>query len=299
MEIIRCNICGSKDYRILFENKDRLHKIDAVLFNVVKCSNCGLVYLNPQPTPEELKRYYPENYGPYQANSETFKFSPLSIFLKGMRRLIKNKIKKPRIIDRSVKNYLDFGCGGGSHLERIKILHPNWNLYGLDNNEVACKETQEKGFKVFCGDVLEMDLPESFFDIVNMKHVIEHLNDPKGTLEKINKTMKNGGEIIISTPNFNSWTAKLFRSHWYALDTPRHLFLFTIKTLTMLLHKTRFSIQRVEYSDDSKIAIKSFYYLRGRDDLEISPITWRILNPFSKVLSLFGRTSIVTVRAKK
>lgn len=148
--------------------------------------------LKPQPSQEELKEYYPEDYGPYRENG-LFKYGILSRFLKKILIKSKNRNIDNRIyqnsVDRSTLNYLDFGCGGGEQLARTKMLHPNWNLYGLDNNEFACRNTKKKGFKIFHGDILQIDMPQNFFDIVNMSHVIEHLNEPKLTMLKINSIM--------------------------------------------------------------------------------------------------------------
>ena len=43
---VACNICGSESFKLLF-------KVDSAQF--VKCTNCGLVYQNPQPVFEDLK----------------------------------------------------------------------------------------------------------------------------------------------------------------------------------------------------------------------------------------------------
>lgn len=301
---IKCNICQADNYQVLFRSRDRLSKkIDKQLFNLVKCLNCGLIYLNPQPSPEELKKYYPENYEPYIDKETIFKYSCLSKLLKKIFNIYRIKSKRQTKndwpIDKSRINYLDFGCGGGFHLARVRQRHPNWKLYGLDNNQFACKAAKEKGLMIFCGDIREVELPKKFFDLINMSQVIEHLSNPKNVLMRLNKTMRKGGKIIISTPNFNSLAAKLFKSYWYALDSPRHLFLFTPKTLLTLLNKTGFILKKIEYKKGLNVEIKSFYYLLGKKDLRISPIIWRILKPISEVLSFFGQSSIITVYAEK
>ena len=298
MSYIKCNICRSSKYQLLFKGKDRLHRVDNTLFNVVKCSNCGLVYLNPQPNQKELIKYYPKNYGPYK-NINDVKFGFFSRNLKKIIKKINQNNRRIKPIESSAVNYLDFGCGGGINLEGVKKLHPNWNLYGLDNNEFACKKTREKGFEVFCGDILEINLPKNFFDIVNMSHVIEHLNHPRKILEKINSSIKSGGNLIVSTPNFNSLEAKLFKNYWYALDVPRHLFFFTPETIKILLSKVGFKINNVKYEIKPEIIIKSFYYIIGKEDIRVNPFNWRFFYPVNIILSLFHKSSVMTINAKK
>jgi len=64
----------------MYRSKDRLLKVDDTEFQVVKCSNCGMVYLNPQPTPKEIEKYYPSYYSPYIPH-QVFKQSPILGYL--------------------------------------------------------------------------------------------------------------------------------------------------------------------------------------------------------------------------
>jgi len=306
MKNISCNVCGSDHNKLLYKSKDRLHRTDETVFDVNQCLDCSLVFLNPQPTPEELEKFYPKAYGPYQNSNQILKYGLLSMTLKKfliffqsntIPNHIRKKENKPQ--ETEVLNYLDFGCGGGAQLEDMRAQHPNWNFYGLDNNDFACEQARNKGFKIFCGDILNMNLPENFFDVVNMSHIIEHVHDPKAVLKRIYATMKPDAKLIVSTPNFNSLAAKIFRSYWYALDTPRHLFLFSQKNLSQLLHDCGFVIKKIEFDPGPKAALRSFYYLLGRRDMSISPIVWRLFQPLSNALSFFGQTSIMTVRAQK
>src|SRR5262245_27170521 len=57
-----CLLCGSTRLAPLFRGSDRLYHTTRREFDVVRCGDCGLVRLNPQPSPEELQGYYPSNY---------------------------------------------------------------------------------------------------------------------------------------------------------------------------------------------------------------------------------------------
>src|SRR5512134_1518932 len=83
MRPVPCNLCGADDAVRLFNGKDRLLRIDDAEFPVVRCRRCGLVYLNPQPSAEELRRYYPEAYSPYQDDDGLFAFGPVWKWLQG------------------------------------------------------------------------------------------------------------------------------------------------------------------------------------------------------------------------
>jgi len=57
---IECDLCGSEKSMPFLE-------LPQVPFNLVACSECGLVYLDPRPSPEELGQYYSTNYYTNQA----------------------------------------------------------------------------------------------------------------------------------------------------------------------------------------------------------------------------------------
>ncbi|MBU6142100.1 methyltransferase domain-containing protein [Patescibacteria group bacterium] len=306
MKKIVCNVCGSEKYKNLFLGRDRLLAIDSKTFQVVRCSQCGLTYLNPQPTADELRIYYPETYGPYGNTGTIFHYGAMAAALRkiyhGIRSLFpraKKSVKEGGAKEDERISYLDFGCGGGLQLEAVRKDHPNWDLYGLDNNPVACERTEAKGFKVFCGELSEVSLPEKFFDRVNMSHVIEHVNDPKQTLAVLGRSIKKGGIIVIATPNIRSFSAKIFGSYWYALDTPRHLFLFNAKTLGRILKDAGFTVKKVDYDKGPKVFVRSLFYVMGRKDMMISPLLWRSLSLFSRFAAHLGMTSIMTVYAEK
>lgn len=306
MNQVKCNLCGSARSRLLFFNLDRLLKTDTRRFAVVRCLSCGLVYLNPQPTAKELRQYYPENYGPY-GRKGMFKYGPVSRFLKWFFLTMRKSRHEPRQSDalestpgiEPAQACLDFGCGNGTFLEGLRQAHPNWELYGLDNSEIACQRTREKGFKVYCGDILETDLPENFFDQVYMNSVIEHLNDPRAALLRLKRSMKPGAAVEIRTPNIGSLAAQLFGRFWYALDTPRHLYLFTPATLGRLLRETGFEVKKIGYKSGMSVEIKSFYYLVGKKDRRMNPIVWRLLLPLNRFLMRFGLASTMIIRAVK
>lgn len=296
-----CNICGSAANKIILKGKDRLHKTNEKIFNLVRCNQCGLVRIDPPPNSQELKKYYPTTYGPHQVDQKIFTDGPIISFLRNFFRQFRKSsdhfLKKK--FDESVFNYLDFGCGSGMHLKNIRAEHPQWNIVGLDNSTQACNVARKEGFTVYCGDIENISLPKNYFNIINMGHVIEHVSNPRFVLEELYSSIKLGGKIIIGTPNFASVSAQLFGSYWYALDVPRHLYLFTPKTLTCLLLEIGFQDIKITYDRGPKVFIRSVYHLIGKKDYRINPILWRMLYPFSNILSKFGATSMMTVIANK
>ena len=61
-ERVSCNLCGADDAPTLYVLRDYRFSIDDIDWPVVRCRNCGLAYVNPRPTIDEISRYYPEQY---------------------------------------------------------------------------------------------------------------------------------------------------------------------------------------------------------------------------------------------
>lgn len=299
----RCYLCGEHDPRPLFFGKDRLHHVDDTLFQIYRCARCGLVFLSPQPTEAELEKYYPQSYGPYHTESTVIKYGAFSRMFKKMVSLESLKKNEPSL-DMSMARLLDFGCGGGAYLENMKKKHPHWELFGFDTSEHAAAFAQKKGFTISTG-VAEVALAQftGQFDYIHLGHVVEHLPDPKATLSFLRTLLTPQGELRLSTPNVGSVAAKLFRSYWFALDTPRHLFLFSPATLSRLLKETGFTVTDIQCTRDMGVEIRSINYLFERSDMRIPFVLWHIvrilLSPVGVVLAALKKSSVMSITARR
>lgn len=304
MEKVNCNLCGSNNFNLLFKNYDRLHKKPGV-FNVVKCKNCGLVFLNPRP--RDISAYYPDDYSPYNLPRATFPEFLTSKFLNSEKYYKKNKnalecffayvfelIYSP-VPFRYFGKALDVGCGRGTGLYSLK--NAGWDVYGFDTSKKAVEFARKKlGLKnIFMGTLENRKYPENFFDVIILSHVIEHLPDPVKTLNKIKKILRPGGLLLITTPNFGSFGAKIFGQYWYPVDSPRHLFLLDKETLKKMLNKVGgFEVKKINYS----IAVDSFtksieYYWSEKIKSSISlPFLKIFFLPFTIILGFLRRSDV-------
>jgi hypothetical protein len=53
METVACNLCGSTRHTALYQMPDR-RGYQAGIFTVVECDRCGLGFVNPRPTFEDI-----------------------------------------------------------------------------------------------------------------------------------------------------------------------------------------------------------------------------------------------------
>ena len=104
---------------------------------------------------------------------------------------------------------LDIGCAAGFLLDEAR--KDGWDVYGVELSEWAVKHAREKmGLKNVCqGTLTEAQFPANFFDVVVMTDVIEHLIDPKTTLDGIRLLLKPNGMMCCNTPDVNSLMSRI------------------------------------------------------------------------------------------
>lgn len=138
---------------------------------------------------------------------------------------------------------LDIGCGFGFLLSAI---NNDWQKYGTEISKLAAETANNYG-NIYIGNLLDTNYKPMSFDIITMYQVIEHLEDPLAYLNKSNELLKIGGKLIISTPDFDSITARRFKENFRLLHDKTHISLFSSKSLTYLLTDNGFEVENIEY----------------------------------------------------
>lgn len=276
MRTIPCEVCGSNRHQFLFEAGDRILGIPGE-FGIVRCTECGLIFVNPQPGWEVLKEYYPKHY--YAPDShhyreyswlrkrvleEYFGYGLRSHLPKGLRLLSKIVLLPLKVRYRHSIPFteggrlLDIGCGNGTELYKLKAM--GWEVYGVEIDGEASERARSKGLTVFTGDLFEADCPNDFFHVVRMNFVLEHLPNPKETLLEIKRILRPQGRIYISIQNARSLNYWLFGKRWFSLDAPRHLFSFTPKTMKRLLSPLGLKVKTIWFDSGTRTFLGSLRY---------------------------------------
>ncbi len=275
METVSCELCGSDRSLVVLRSRDLLFHLSDDEFTIVRCGACGLLYLNPRPTPEEISQYYPTEYfSPALPKSRT----RLEVWLKKLSRTVKRWIREDfygypssarsspwrhlrklalwpekirrQLTDRDIIPWaghgrlLDVGCGPGANLQTFQ--EQGWDVYGIDLSETAVAQAREKvGDRIHCGTLETVPFKDETFDVVVLNHSLEHLFRPIKALEKVWRLLRPGGTAIIAVPNADSLEARLFGSLWIGWDPPRHLCHFGKTTLTKVLEATGFRVSQL------------------------------------------------------
>jgi len=300
---IPCDLCGGDEHKFLFEAKDRLHGFEGT-FSYVMCKNCGLVFMNPQVSPDDIVKFYPPDYEPHKAKVHTKQQD---------RSVIKNRLKKMPFVSALCKKLsgqsrvLDVGCGNGNFLYEIKTA-TGCEVYGIDISKTTAETARQNyGIDVFTGTIMESPFPDNFFDAITAWAFLEHVNNPSEVLLRMSNLLKKDGLCIISIPNFNSFNARLFKNKWYHLDCPRHLYIYTKRTITGLLEKSNFKVDKIIYNSGSKSVLGSLQYCiygdnynpNHRNRVKSSSLLRKIVSPLSGIAALMRQSDMMSVCAEK
>jgi 2-polyprenyl-3-methyl-5-hydroxy-6-metoxy-1,4-benzoquinol methylase len=243
VEYVSCNVCGTDNTKVRFYVRDRNVR-GSRSFKIVKCKNCGLVYLNPRPDKEEIRNCYPPWYHS-RAQAKTVNIEKTWIWGIPWRKAMEKKAG-PILRYKKEGNILDIGCGDGSLLKYMKGL--GWQACGVEFNESSSRYAREVlGLNVFSGRLEEIDYKANGFDVIILFHVLEHLPDPSETLKRVRPLLKKNGFLLIEVPNFGSFEARLFKSKWNGISAPLHLYHFTPKTLENMLKNCSFAPLELEF----------------------------------------------------
>lgn len=95
---------------------------------------------------------------------------------------------------------LDMGCGTGWFANKLSQFGPTTGI-DLCDEAIAQAKANYPHATFICGNVFEIALPESHFDVVVSQEVLAHVPDQADYLERAARVLKPGGYLIVSTPN--------------------------------------------------------------------------------------------------
>jgi SAM-dependent methyltransferase len=251
LEHTLCCVCDSEDADPVGLGQDYEYRTSTDTFLAMQCNSCGLVYLNPRPSVDDLETIYPDSYHAFDFSEKDF----------GFIHKVRSRLEANRLLSwckglPDDAKILDIGCGDGFHLNLLKQFgNKNWTVEGIDLSERAAAAAGRRNIKVNVGTVENIDLPENSYDLAIMIQTIEHVERPREVLLGAKRLLKPGGKLVVVTDNTGAPDFGLFKGgYWGGYHFPRHWNLFNKNSLTKLAEKTGFEI-------DSLITV-------------VSPVNW-------------------------
>jgi len=257
--ISTCNMCGSDSskHKVLgkrlntSQGRNPKKKI-GISTTIVKCSNCELIYSNPQPVPFDIQDHYgvpPESYWQdiyFKTVDHYFHYEI-------------NRLKKLNDIREGMKS-LDIGAGLGKQM--IALSKAGFETYGFEPSkqfhERAISKMGINPERLKLGMIEDVEYPDNHFDFISFGAVLEHLYDPSESILKAMKWLKPNGLIHIEVPSSNWLIAKLVNLYYRLIGTdyvsnlspmhePYHLHEFELKSFQEHSNKHGYEIAFHEY----------------------------------------------------
>lgn len=237
-----CNICGSGTNTIEVQEQ-MLGMKEKFVYN--QCTNCGHTHINAIPV--DMAKYYDskEYYSFSNKNSFTKdNFSNIGIKGKLKKLFLFFGLKKSPLYSAALKaffsirnvkkemNILDYGCGAGQFVKELtEIGFTNARGYDLFLSQNISIDGE-----IYLSNDLSL-LKNSSWDIITLNHVFEHVYDPIQTLKEINQLMPAGGRLLLRFPVIDSYSFEKYKENWVQFDAPRHINLFTRKSIQMAVQR--------------------------------------------------------------
>ena len=220
----RCLLCESSE-------------IEAAYGGLLKCRSCGHIFARSELTSQQLHDLYTERY--FQGEEYYDYLSDQNAMELNFRARL--KVLRSFLDPVRHRRLFEIGCAYGFFLKLAEPLFDS--VEGIDVSDPAVRYAAERfNLKVTCGDLLELDLSGRDFDVVCMWDTIEHLERPDLYLRKLERHMRSGALLAITTGDIGSLNARLRREKWRLMHPPSHAHYFSSRSLGSLLDKLGFSV---------------------------------------------------------
>jgi SAM-dependent methyltransferase len=234
----RCSVCETGLLEEAFYATDRNLAATKEKFLVARCSACGVAQTLPQLSEAALSRYYPRSYYPEPDLARQY-------YERVVYGLHREKLLRLRQFIASGR-LLDVGCGIGYFVKAARDA--GYEAEGLELDEDTAAHGRELWeLPIRSGTLSSLEAPQSAFDAVTFWQAFEHMQQPREVLERVRALLNPAGVLVIAVPNFSSLQSALFRSHWYHLDLPRHMFHYNPENLSAVVSRHGFRVDQIHF----------------------------------------------------
>jgi SAM-dependent methyltransferase len=211
---------------------------------LVRCRGCGLEFVNPRPTDEVMLGFHASgrSSSPTQLDGNAIPHDwrvSFDVRLDAMAALT------------SGRRVLDCGYGWGPGLFARQARQRGWQVVVVDPFPDSVAAARIQGVEAYAS-LAELPANRREFDVVTMKHALEHQPDMLRTLSESGRMLGEGGLLVVEVPNLRSLRARLFPlvAHWSRHEAryrafPTRLYAFSAYTLRLLMVRLGYRVMRI------------------------------------------------------
>lgn len=205
-------------------------------FELCRCEACGSAVTSAAEASRDL--YESGAYRPGTPRLHRLASPVLSLFDRQRLAILRRLVPAPARL-------LDVGAGRGRFV--LAAQAAGYEATGIEPSRRGAQAAAAAGAPVQQVTLEQATTEPGSLDAVTLWHVLEHLEDPRGALERIAVWMAPGSGLLVGVPNLTSLQSQLGGDRWFHLDVPRHLTHFTPLGLSRLLEATGFSVVQTHH----------------------------------------------------
>jgi SAM-dependent methyltransferase len=260
-----CALCHTEDHNVVIVNgADK---------RLIRCRACSVVFLDPMPEEQFVKEEFEDRHIKDDGRLEHFFGANRDPVLAAAARQVK-KHKRAGAI-------LDVGCAGGRFLSQF-FRDGDWEKWGVEPSSFAATRAVENGITVLRGELGNVELPESKFDVITVIGVLLYFRRPFEDLLKLRNALRPGGILIVELPlaeaqlwrNSNTWFRVAAKPR--SLLGSGHLYYYNLRSLDFLLQRAGFKtihqspVPAMRQINAYRRAVASLYGVTSRSVWELS-----------------------------
>jgi SAM-dependent methyltransferase len=236
-----CPICGTSERSILYPATFRVSQLHDANFDphgshydIVRCSECGLVMSDPVLPAEGVQALYEKA---QRTNVPAGEEENVRATMRHYYGLL-----QPYLADKECM--LDVGCDTGALLE-LAARDGFKSLHGLEPNAHARRAAANRcAARIVDGFYEETDYPADSFDLITFVHVLDHVQDPARVLRRVYGQLRPGGILFAVVHNIESFLGRVLGKRFPVLNVYHHYF-FSKGTLRALCESVGLDVEAV------------------------------------------------------
>jgi 2-polyprenyl-3-methyl-5-hydroxy-6-metoxy-1,4-benzoquinol methylase len=226
MNEIKCIFCNTGSNNVVVEENG---------YKGRKCPQCGLIYVSPRPSFNEIVDLYGHNEAHVSAEAHLSASTAKRLYAKHHLRIIRSFAKGGDL--------LELGAGAGYFLDEAR--RAGFAPHGLEFNPAQADFIRQRlGIPCDESPLSTEIFHGKKFDVVYHCDVISHLFDPISDFRTMNEVMKDNSFLIFETGNIGDVDERYFK-YFQQFQYPDHLFFFGTQNLMELLERTGFRLETI------------------------------------------------------